>query len=372
MTYPESISHYQIKKLLGTGAMGVVYLGYDPNIDRQVAIKTINTTGTAGQNQQGLAERFVLEARLLAKCNHPNVVSILEFGQEDAFAYLVMEYINGPSLKQLLARKTLTHKQVLALFVQLLRALHAVHEQGIIHRDLKPDNILLANRKTLKLTDFGIAKGDEQDHLTQLGLTVGTPRYMAPEQMFGTNDVGLYTDIYCAFVILYELFGRAVLPDDLDVAPMAQVDLLPKHNQFNPETAIPVVFHPVMMNGLSIQPKERYATVAAVMAELKPLLHTLSEAGENNTQSQLAKDETSGFFTSGTVITQGTEQWQPDDESFSRIRAELAELIGPMADFVITHALKHSHSQDELIRQMAERIDHPASRETFLDRWRTL
>jgi len=372
MTHPESISHYQIKQVLGTGAMGVVYLGHDPNIDRQVAIKTINTTGTAGQNHQDLAERFVLEARLLAKCNHPNVVTILEFGQQQDFAYLVMEYINGPSLKQLLAHKTLTHKQVLALFVQLLKALHAVHEQGIIHRDLKPENMLLANRNTLKLTDFGIAKGDEQDHLTQLGLTVGTPRYMAPEQMFGTDDVGFYTDIYCAFVILYELFGRCELPDHLDAAPLPQADQLPKHNQLNPETRIPVLLHPVMHSGLSIHPKERYATVAAVMAELKPQLQALSKAKANSTQNQPPADETSGFFTSGTVITQGTEQWQPDDDTFSRIRADLAELIGPMADFVITHALKRSQSQDELIRQMGERIDHPASREQFLDRWRTL
>ena len=372
MTHPESISHYHIKKILGTGAMGVVYLGHDPNIDRQVAIKTINTTGAAGQNQQDLAERFVLEARLLAKCNHPNVVTILEFGQQDDFAYLVMEYINGPSLKQLLAHKTLTHKQVLGLFIQLLKALHAVHEQGIIHRDLKPDNILLANRKTLKLTDFGIAKGDEHDHLTQLGLTVGTPRYMAPEQMFGTDDVGLYTDIYAAFVILYELFGRSVLPDHLEAAPLPQADQLPKHNQFDPETLIPVILHPLLMGGLSIHPKARHATVAAVMTELKPLLQALRDAKANSTESQPAKDETSGFFTSGTVITQGSEQWQPDDESFSLIRADLAELIGPMADFVITHALKHSHSQDELIRQMAERIDHAASRDDFLDRWRTL
>jgi serine/threonine protein kinase len=372
MNHPRTISHYTIRKVLGTGAMGVVYLAHDPHIDRQVAIKTIRATGLTGQDQQDLAERFVHEARLLAKCNHPNVVSILEFGQQDGFAYLVMEYIDGPELKQLLLHKTLSYRQVMAIFLQLLKALNAVHQQGIIHRDLKPDNILLANRKTLKLTDFGIAKGDEHDQLTQLGLTVGTPRYMAPEQMFGTDEVGQYTDVYSAFVILFELFGRCRLPEQLEAAELVQAGQLPKHNQLNPATRFPTALHPLLSKGLSVNPKERYAGVSAVLAELKPVLAQLTGSTDKGAQHDQPADQTSGFFTSGTVITQGIEQWQPDEVLFTRIRADLAELIGPMADFVITHALKHSQSQDELIRHMAERIDHSASREHFLDRWRTL
>ena len=367
---PTQISKYQIKGTLGQGAMGVVYLGYDQQIDREVAIKTI---AASVSHAEDFVARFEQEAKLLAKCNHPNIVTILEYGQQDQLAFMVMEYIKGPSLKAVLQRsKKLPLMKVMSLFVQLLKALHAAHSSGIIHRDLKPENILLEQGKTLKLTDFGIAKSDEQNHMTQIGVAVGTPKYMAPEQMFGSDEIGPYTDIYSLFVILYELMAHVADVESFDAAPLPQQNQLAKHNKFNDQTLIPVALHSLMLKGLNVGFQDRFEDVPAVVKALKPVLNQLRQMQGQPTNAAQAEDETSGFFTTGTVVTQSVNDWNLDDQLFNDIRDHLADLIGPMADFILTHALKQSQSQDQFIMHIAEKLDNQSIRESFIDRWRTL
>lgn len=368
---PQQISKYRIKGLLGQGAMGIVYLGHDEQIDRKVAIKTIAAGAKTTSADADFVARFVQEAKLLAKCKHPNIVTILDFGQQDQMAYMVMEYIKGPSLKDLLKKqRSIPLLKVMSMFVQLLKALHVAHQNGIIHRDLKPENVLLENAKALKLTDFGIAKSDENQNMTQIGVAVGTPRYMAPEQMFGSDEVGTFTDVYSLFVMLYELLGHVKDIELFDGAVLPQLNQMAKHNQFNSKTLIPVVLHEFMHKGLSVGYKDRFASVQEVVSALKPLMNSLKQTTGTVTPSPV-EDETSGFFTTGTVITQTATDWVINDEDFAGMRDHLADLIGPMADFILTHALKQSHSQDQFIMQIAEKLDNQAIRESFIDRWRT-
>ncbi len=368
---PQTISKYRIKKVLGQGAMGIVYLGYDEQIERQVAIKTIAFDDPTKPVNQDLADRFLNEAKLLAKCTHPNIVTILEFGQQDHMAYMVMEYIRGQSLKDLLKkRQGLPLMTVMSMFVQLLKALHKAHNNDIIHRDLKPENILLADKNTLKLTDFGIAKSDESEMMTQIGVTVGTPKYMAPEQMYGSDEMGPYTDIYSLFVILYELMAHVSDAGKYEMGPLPTLSQLAKHNKFDPETRIPLDMHAFVCKGLSVSHLDRFESAAEVVRDLKPLLSQLK--GQKIQQNTDDEDETTGFFTTGTVVTQSTDGWAIDDQQFEQMRLHLSDLMGPVADFILTHALKKSHSHDQFIMQIAEKLDNQTVRETFIDRWRTL
>lgn len=372
-THPQSISKYRIKGVLGQGAMGIVYLGYDPQIDRQVAIKTIAASSNNRTTEQEFVDRFVQEARLLAKCNHPNIVTILEFGQQDQMAFMVMEYIQGQSLKQHLKNSQgIPLMRMLALFVQLLKALHVAHQNGIIHRDLKPENILLEQGKTLKLTDFGVAKSPDQHNMTQIGVAVGTPKYMAPEQMYGSDEVGPHTDVYSAFVILHELMQHVSDLANFTAAPLPTMDQLARHNRFNEGTAIPVVLHEFMLQGLSVSIKDRPHSIQQVVKAFKPLYQQLKTTHNPPPhEAPIEADETSGFFTTGTVITQSSNDWSVDDEAFAVMREHLADLIGPMADFILTHALKQSQSHDQFIMQIAEKLDNHQIRDAFIDRWRT-
>ncbi|MGJ8662195.1 MAG: serine/threonine-protein kinase [Marinicella sp.] len=368
---PKTISKYQIKGILGQGAMGIVYLGYDPQIERQVAIKTISSGNDSQHAFQDHADRFVQEAKLLAKCNHPNVVSILDFGHEHGMAYMVMEYIRGKSLKEMLKRtKGIPLMTVMSMFVQLLKALHVAHKNDIIHRDLKPENILLANKSTLKLTDFGIAKSDDNDMKTQIGVTVGTPKYMAPEQIYGTDELGAYTDIYSLFVILYEMMGLISDRHKYEWSPIQNYEGLAKHNKFDANIVVPVELQNFFSKGLSVSFLDRYETAADVVKDLKPLLNEL-KAQSNQSNNVEESDETSGFFTTGTVVTQTNEDLVIDDEHFTAMREHLSDLMGPMADFILTNALKSSHNQDQFIMQIAEKLDNQKVRESFIDRWRT-
>ncbi len=371
---PKQISKYQIKGVLGQGAMGIVYLGHDQQIDRQVAIKTIaaqNNSSRSAADADFMA-RFVQEAKLLAKCNHPNIVTILDFGQQDNMAYMVMEYIKGPSLKDLLKKqRSIPLMKIMTMFVQLLKALHVAHQNGIIHRDLKPENVLLENGKVLKLTDFGIAKSNDNQNMTQIGVAVGTPKYMAPEQMYGSDEVGAYTDVYSLFVMFYELLGHVKDIESHDGAVLPQLNQMAKHNQFNNKTSIPVLLHEFMHKGLNVGYQDRFASVQEVVKALKPLMNALKQTSHKSNGQAPEEDQTSGFFTTGTVITQSATDWVVDDEDFAGMRDHLADLIGPMADFILTHALKQSHSQDQFIMQIAEKLDNQAIREEFIDRWRT-
>ena len=196
----------EILELIGSGGMGFVYKARQPRLDRCVALKLLPQALAA---DPAFAERFNREARLLARLNHPNIVTVHDFGQSGGFFYLLMEYVDGVNLRQAMEAGRFAPAQALALVPKICEALQHAHDEGILHRDIKPSNILLDSRGRVKIADFGIAKllGDNTRDvtLTASGAAIGTPQYMAPEQLEHPQDVDQRADIFSLGVVFYEM-----------------------------------------------------------------------------------------------------------------------------------------------------------------------
>jgi tRNA A-37 threonylcarbamoyl transferase component Bud32 len=199
----------EIVELLGVGGMGVVYKARQPKLDRFVALKLLPVSHAS---DPAFAERFQREARFLARLNHPNIVSVYDFGQSNGFCFLLLEYVDGVNLRQAMQAGRFSPAEALAIVPKICGAMQYAHEHGVLHRDIKPENILLDSRGTVKLADFGIAKLSDDSAgartdvtLTQSGARLGTPHYMAPEQIEKPSEVDHRADIYSLGVVFYEL-----------------------------------------------------------------------------------------------------------------------------------------------------------------------
>jgi len=196
----------EIIEIIGRGGMGVVYKARQPKLDRYVALKLLPQALAV---EPAFAERFNREARVLARLNHPNIVTVHDFGQSGGFCYLLMEYVDGVNLRQAMRAGRFSPSQALALVPRICEALQFAHSEGVLHRDIKPENILLDLRGRVKIADFGIAKllgeARERPTLTASGVAMGTPHYMAPEQLEHPEDVDQRADIYSLGVVFYEM-----------------------------------------------------------------------------------------------------------------------------------------------------------------------
>lgn len=212
----------EIIELLGAGGMGAVYKARQPQLDRLVALKILSHD-LAGD--PAFVERFNREARVLARLSHPNIVGIHDFGTAGPYCYLTMELVDGVNLRQAMRAGRFTPTEALAMVQHLCAALKFAHEEGILHRDIKPENILIDSKGRVKIADFGIAKlvGEVRPHeftLTLQGSVLGSPHYMAPEQIETPGDVDQRADIYSLGVVLYEMLtgglpiGRFALPSE--------------------------------------------------------------------------------------------------------------------------------------------------------------
>ena len=194
---------YQIVKELGRGTMGVVYLARDPNIERLVAVKVLR------QDRIGndfFVKRFLKEAKVIGRLSHPHTVTVHDIGEEKEDVYIAMEYIEGPSLSDIIKEKRLEAKEVVEFGVQIAETLDYAHHKGVVHRDIKPSNIIVQPDGLIKITDFGIARIDDSSATlqTHAGDILGTPAYMSPEQVLGKSVDGR-SDIFSLGVVLYEL-----------------------------------------------------------------------------------------------------------------------------------------------------------------------
>jgi serine/threonine protein kinase len=214
---PETIGRYRLRGEIGHGAMGAVYRAHDPQLERDVAIKLISLAFAAGHGDpREAAARFAREARVAARLQHPNVVAVYDFGEEGEQLFLVMELVEGETLAQRLARGDFPGTTAaLEIVAQVADALAAAHLAGVIHRDIKPGNLLLRKSGALKVSDFGVAKAvGESTELTRTGMMVGSPAYMAPEQVQGRELDGR-SDLFSLGVVLYEmLMHRKPFPAD--------------------------------------------------------------------------------------------------------------------------------------------------------------
>jgi serine/threonine-protein kinase len=262
---PERIGRYRILHKLGQGGMGVVYAAEDLSLRRRVALKTIK------QPDEESRERFWREARAAASVSHPNACQIFEIDEDAGRLFIAMELLDGEPLSERLKRGPLTLVETLSLGREMLGALDALHAQGVIHRDVKPSNVFLTSRGT-KLLDFGLARPlsiDSGDDLTRSGLIVGTPRYMAPEQVLG-DPIDARTDVFAAGAVLFEaLAGRVAFPGTNAVEVMNAT----LHEQPPALSGPPAVvaFDRVVRRALAKSPAERYPTALAMSRDLESI-----------------------------------------------------------------------------------------------------
>ena len=207
---PYTVGRYQVLRRVGDrGGMAEVYLAYEPDRERDVALKQMDFRSTDPQ----LAERFLRESRIVGALDHPNIVAVYELFEHEGVPYIAMEYLEHGSLRARL--RTLTPPQQFGVLEGVLAGLWHAHEAGVVHRDLKPENLLIADDGAIKIADFGIAKAKHSGdaHLTATGLTVGTPAYMAPEQA-QARPITPATDLYALGVVAYEMIsGRVPFAD---------------------------------------------------------------------------------------------------------------------------------------------------------------
>ena len=201
----ERIGRYQVLERVGKGGMGVLYRGFDPVLDREVAIKLMLTDFTEDTEQ--MRPRFYREARAAAKLNHRNIVTIFEFAEESNVPYIVMEFLRGTPLgARMNGQPPLSLDDKLNIVAQLCDGLGYAHEQGVVHRDVKPDNVFILEDGSVKLLDFGIAKLTTSN-LTRQGDVLGSASYMSPEQVGGSDSVDGRADVFSTGVMLYELLA---------------------------------------------------------------------------------------------------------------------------------------------------------------------
>ncbi len=293
---------FEIIELIGAGGMGAVYKARQPKLERFVAIKILSPN-LAGDST--FAERFNREARVLARLNHPNIVTVFDFGSKGPFLFLLMEYVDGVNLRQAMQAGGFTPSDSLDLVQDICSALQFAHENGILHRDIKPENILIDTRGRVKIADFGIAKligKEERDDLTLTSedVILGSPHYMAPEQIEKPEDVDHRSDIYSLGVVFYEL-----LTGELPIGRFAPP---------SERTPMDSRVDKVVMRTLEKERERRYQSVEEVktsveaitrsgyVTDTKPPRGAETVAGAGSTRARSDKD-TAKSATASAVLT---------------------------------------------------------------------
>ena len=244
-------------ELVGPGGMGTVYKARHRGLGRAVAVKVLHRTL---QEDQAFADRFLREAQTLAKLDHPNIVRVYDCGHRDGIYYLVMEFVDGVTLRQAIETGGMTPAEALKMVPRICDALQYAHDQGVVHRDIKPENILIDRGGAVKVADFGLAKltgVTGVTRLTQTAQVMGTPHYMAPEQIEHPDEVDHRADIYALGVVFYEML-TGELPVGRFPLPSQKVD-------------VDVRFDQVVLRTLEKEPRLRYQQASELSGEVASL-----------------------------------------------------------------------------------------------------
>jgi serine/threonine protein kinase len=274
-----AIGRYQIVSELGRGGMGTVYRARDPQLGRTVAIKTILFSGSCSADMlDALRRRFIIEARAAASLSHPNIVTIHDFAEENGLAYLVMEFIEGWTLKERMDCGNVPSTELLRILGETAAAIDHAHDHGVVHRDVKPGNLILRRDGVTKLTDFGIAKMSEATGFTQTGIMLGTLQYMPPE-VLREEPFGGHGDQYSLGVIAFELLtGRNPFGASSTPAMMRKILFDPPSlGDLEPTTLS--ALRPLFDRVLAKQPGDRYPSCLAFVKALDDALATGPQRG---------------------------------------------------------------------------------------------
>ena len=283
---------YEIREHVATGGMASVFKTWDHHVDRQVAVKVLRSLD---KNDLRAVERFRREARAAAALAHPNAVTIYDFVEEYSQYFLVMEYIPGPTLKQLIAqRRHLQAQETLEIAAQVCAVLQVAHTRGFIHRDIKPQNIMLVSNNTgspvaglqVKLTDFGIVRVAEEAGLTNSGIVLGTADYLSPEQARG-EPLSASSDLYSLGVVMFEMLtGRPpfVGPTAVSIAMQHASTLPPSLRQYNAN--VPPSLEQLVNHALEKEPEDRFHSAAEMQQALRRCARELLQRGRQTTAQQ--------------------------------------------------------------------------------------
>lgn len=373
---PQTLGRYRIDRVLGRGAMGVVYLAFDPHIQREVALKTIrsellnaNPDEAAAAPAHDLTSRFLNEARAAGRLVHPHIVSVYDYGDTGDTAYITMEYVRGESLAARLAqhRRAATRMapaRVLGWFAQLLDALSYAHDAGVIHRDIKPANLLIAQRGECKITDFGIAQLDTSHH-TQAGTLIGTPSYMSPEQFTG-EAVDARADLFSAGVVLYEMLTGACPFTGTPAVVMRQVlnDMPGAPSGLAPD--LPPALDAMVLKALAKRREDRFASASQWRAALIALIDTMQHADDADDidRTIVTMTEPAPAFELPQADAQAASmQWPP--ELLARLEQRLASHVGPMATVLVRRAAAQAGDSQALSAQLAAHFPDDVARREF-------
>ena len=266
---------YEIVKSIGEGGMANVYLAIDLILDRKVAVKVLR--GDLA-NDEKFIRRFQREAKSVSDLSHPNIVEVYDVGEEDGQYYIVMEYIEGKTLKQLINKRgALTLPEVIDIMTQLTDGLAHAHEAYIIHRDIKPQNIMILDNGLVKITDFGIAMATNATQLTQTNSVMGSVHYLPPEQASGKGST-IKSDIYSLGILMYELItGSVPFKGDnaVEIALKHMKEKIPSVRKQNP--LIPQSVENIILKATAKNPRNRYDSVREMHDDLVTALERDNE-----------------------------------------------------------------------------------------------
>ncbi len=376
---PENIGKYQIRSSLGEGAMGVVYEGFDPDIERRVAIKILHPHLVTEKNGAEFLERFKREAISAARCIHPNIVMVLEYGQDGDMPFIVMEFVEGASLQDIIkSGKAISLQKTLSIISQLLKALHAAHQLNIVHRDIKAANVMILKEGgSVKLADFGIARIAESPDLTMTGAVVGTPKYMAPEQMFGLK-VDARADLFSVTMVFLDLLALLPKSPAIPRSSLPEIGNLPPNNRIDYSILYPTALIPVLQKGLSATQAERFQTAREFVDGIKNVLPKLKAA------TAAASDEATAVVRKVAPAGQATQTPQAaQTPQASRARAAnpgeldsmtnlLIDYVGPIAKNIMIAYDRANTPANELATSISREIPELEERQEFLKRWESI
>ena len=392
---PEKLGKYPITGVIGRGAMGIVFKGYDPVIKRPVAIKTIRkelleddevgsvaVSGASGQYASDtMSSRFQREAQAAGALNHPGIVSVYEYGEDVNYAFIAMELVEGNNLRDYIANGTSFDEQdTVSIMSQLLDALHYAHSATVWHRDIKPANIMVMSNGRIKLTDFGIARLESADR-TRTNVIMGTPGYIAPELYLG-GHVDHRMDIFAAGVVFYQLLARkspfrggpeAIMHDVCyhDPEPASKAD--PGHRW--PQ------YDAIVARAIAKAPAERFQSAgefrsAILDAYAQPVANTISEATIVTHRSRSVFADPGPGPASGGAAPSSPKTYTVSNSSappptgwsavvLSGVEVEIAKYVGPVAKVLVRRAAKVHKDLESLVGSLMPAIDDPKERSAF-------
>jgi serine/threonine-protein kinase len=355
---PDRLGKYEVKAVLGKGAMGIVYQAFDPQIERVVALKTVRKDNMDPELATQFMARFKNEAKAAGRLRHPNIVGIYEFGEDDSVAFIAMEYVDGTGLGEHLNRNTpFGFIQITGIVEQLLLALEYAHGCGVIHRDIKPANLILTTRGELKLADFGIARIDTSE-LTMVGAVLGTPSYMSPEQCQG-GQIDHRSDLFSVGVVLYELLTcEKPFTGTVDTIMYKICREEPRPASQVSKGAFPPAIDALLAKALAKSPDARFQNAQ----EFRQALQRAAGAAAP------ADGSTEATMVAGPAPLPVPPPTHPawDDTVLTTAERLLARFVGPLARVYVRKAAAQAADLGELYSLLAAGIVDPQRRRQFV------